>query len=79
MLRQLTTKRISAVRNLSVSRVARIENPSRTDSFKERENAQENAYVKKHETEQLKQLKEKLEQQKKAVDEIETEIKNLKK
>ncbi|KAF5212314.1 putative ATPase inhibitor [Clavispora lusitaniae] len=78
MLRQLTTKRVSAARNISVSRMARIETPNKTDSFKDREHAQEAAYIKKHESEQLKQLKEKLEQQKKAVNDLEKEIKDLK-
>lgn len=79
MLRQLATKRIAGVRNFSVSSTVKLDTPSKSDAFKDRENAQENVYIKKHEAEQLKQLKERLEQQKKAVEQLEKDIKDLKK
>lgn len=56
-----------------------VEQPGHNDSFKDRESAQEGAYIKKHEAEQLKKLREKLEEQKKVVLDLETELKNLKK
>ncbi|GEQ68868.1 hypothetical protein JCM33374_g2537 [Metschnikowia sp. JCM 33374] len=77
MLRQITTKRIAAVRSFSVTRPAAANGGK--DSFKEREAASEAAYVKKHEAEQLKELKEKLAEQKKTVQNLEKELKNLKK
>lgn len=79
MLRQLATKRTIATRGFSVSRAALTEQPSKSDAFKERESAQENAYVKKHEAEQLRKLREKLDEQKKVVDQLEKEIKEMKK
>lgn len=79
MLRQLTTKRFIAARSFSVSSTVRVDSPSKTDAFKDRENAQENVYIKKHEAEQLRKLKVKLEEQKKAVEQLENEIKDLKK
>ncbi|SGZ50507.1 CIC11C00000000233 [Sungouiella intermedia] len=78
MLKQLATKRIAGVRAFSVSRAVAVDQPSKTDAFKDRENAQENVYIKKHEAEQLKQLKERLAEQKKAVDQLEKDIKDLK-
>lgn len=80
MLRQLATKRTAAVRAFSITRTAMADTPNKSgDAFKEREAANENAYVKKHEAEQLKKLREKLDEQKKVVDKLESEIKNLKK
>lgn len=79
MLRQLATKRIAPVRALSLTRPALVEKPAKSDSFKDREAANENVYVKKHEAEQLKQLKAQLEKQKKAVDKLEKEVENFKK
>ncbi|KAK8442895.1 hypothetical protein ACI3LY_002693 [Candidozyma auris] len=79
MLRQLATRNATkSVRAFSISRRAMVEGPSRTDSFKDRENAQEGAYIKKHEAEQLKKLKERLEEQKKVVDKLEKDLKNFK-
>lgn len=49
------------------------------DAFGDREKAQENYYIKKHEAEQLKNLREKLEKQKEAINNLENEINNLKK
>lgn len=79
MLRQLATKRMQGVRTFSMSRAVALEQPSKTDAFKDRENAQENVYIKKHEAEQLKKLKERLDEQKKAVDQLEKDIQDLKK
>lgn len=70
---------MQGVRTFSVSRAAALEQPSKTDAFKDRENAQENVYIKKHEAEQLKKLKERLAEQKKAVDQLEKDIQDLKK
>lgn len=78
MLRQLATKRNIAIRSFSVTPAMRVDAPSKSDAFKDRENAQENVYIKKHEAEQLKQLRERLEQQKKAVEQLEKDIKDLK-
>lgn len=76
MLRQIATRRVASVRAFSVTRPAFADGK---DSFKEREAASEAAYVKKHEVEQLKALKEQLAQQKKTVKDLEKEIKELKK
>lgn len=70
---------MQGVRTFSVSRAVALEQPSKTDAFKDRENAQENVYIKKHEAEQLKKLKERLDEQKKAVDQLEKDIQDLKK
>lgn len=78
MLRQLATRRSPAVRAFSVTRAVLADAPSKTDAFKDRESAQENAYVKKHEAEQLKKLRERLSEQKKVVDQLEKEIKDIK-
>lgn len=78
MFRQLATKRIAGARSFSRSTIAMVDQPSKADAFKDRENAQENVYIKKHEAEQLKQLKERLAEQKKAVDQLEKDIKDLK-
>lgn len=78
MLRQLTA-RTPAARSFSRSAVALVEQPNKSDSFREREAANENAYVKKHEAEQLKKLREQLEQQKNIVNKLQDEIKDLKK
>jgi small-conductance mechanosensitive channel len=70
----------SSIRSFSMSSVARTnEAPSKQDAFGEREKAQENVYIKKHEAEQLRALKEKLEQQKQTIDKLEKEIKDIKK
>ncbi|EGW35018.1 uncharacterized protein SPAPADRAFT_58152 [Spathaspora passalidarum NRRL Y-27907] len=44
------------------------------DKFAEKERAQENLYIKKHEAEQLKKLKERLQQQKETLDQLEKDI-----
>lgn len=78
MFRQLTRKSIST-RSFAVTRAAFADAPSKGDAFKDRENAQETAYIKKHEAEQLAKLKAKLEEQKKVVSDLEKEIKEIKK
>lgn len=59
--------------------VVRSDAPSKQDAFSDREKAQENIYIKKHEAEQLKALREKLDQQKETIDKLEKEIKGYKK
>lgn len=68
-------------RALHTSRVLATEGATGAakDQFSEREKAQENVYIKKHEAEQLKKLREKLNQQKETIDNLEKEINNLKK
>lgn len=78
MFKQLAAKK-TPVRAFSISRSALVQQPNKSDSFKDRENAQENSYIKKHEAEQLKKLREKLEEQKKVVQDLEQELKDLKK
>ncbi|KAM9903436.1 hypothetical protein OXX69_007930 [Metschnikowia pulcherrima] len=73
MLRQVATKRVPALRSFSVTRPMAAEGGK--DAWKEREAASETAYVKKHEAEQLKALREKLAEQKKTVADLEKEIK----
>ncbi|WPK26191.1 hypothetical protein PUMCH_003539 [Australozyma saopauloensis] len=77
MLRQVT-RTAPAFRQFSFTQRAFTE-PTKNDSFKDREAANENVYVKKHEAEQLKKLKEQLEKQKKVVEDLNKEIDNLKK
>lgn len=77
MLRQLATRNTKSVRAFSISRRAMVEGPGKSDSFKDRENAQEGAYIKKHEAEQLAKLRERLEEQKKVVDKLEKDLKDL--
>lgn len=83
MLSQLVAKRTlqSSVRQFSTARVALgTDSPNaNNDAFSEREKAQENVYVKKHEAEQLKALREKLQQQKESITKLEDEINNIKK
>lgn len=47
--------------------------------FNDKERAEENVYVKKHEAEQLKALKEQLAKQKETIDKLSDEIKSFKK
>ncbi|EGV62728.1 hypothetical protein PSN45_000682 [Yamadazyma tenuis] len=72
-----------SVRSLSTTRVVLSSNEGATaagkDAFSDRERAQETAYVKKHEAEQLKALKEQLAKQKETIDQLAQEIKSLKK
>lgn len=79
MLRQLTARSAPTVRHFSLTQRALTNGSNSSDSFKEREAANENVYVKKHEAEQLKKLKEQLEKQKKVVEDLSKEIDNLKK
>lgn len=79
MLRQLTARSTPAIRRFSLTQRAMSDGPNKSDSFKDREAANENVYVKKHEAEQLKKLKEQLERQKKVVEDLSKEIDNLKK
>ncbi|ABN67435.1 ATPase inhibitor mitochondrial precursor [Scheffersomyces stipitis CBS 6054] len=71
----------TSVRAFSVSRVAMTEGAinQANDAFSEKERAQENIYIKKHEAEQLKALKEKLEKQKETIEKLEKEIGDIKK
>lgn len=79
MLRQLAARNTTkSIRAFSISIRAMVDGPSKSDSFKERESAQEGAYIKKHEAEQIKKLRERLEEQKKVVDKLEQDIKNIK-
>lgn len=77
MLRSIASR--NTIRTFSAARVARVDAPNKSDAFKERENAQENAYIKKHEAEQLKKLKAQLDQQKEVVEKLQKEINDLKK
>lgn len=79
MLKQFTARSGSAVRSLSSTTRVLFDKPSKSDSFKEREAANENMYVKKHEAEQLRKLREQLEKQKKVVEDLSNEIDKLKK
>lgn len=79
MLRQLTARSTPAIRRFSLTQRAMTEGPNKSDSFKDREAANENVYVKKHEAEQLKKLREQLDRQKKVVEDLSKEIDNLKK
>ncbi|CAN3375386.1 hypothetical protein DIURU_002417 [Diutina rugosa] len=73
-----TTSRIS-VRAFSVSRAALLDGSIVQDkgSFSEKERAQETAYIKAHEAEQLKKLRKKLEEQKQTINDLEKEIDNI--
>lgn len=77
MLRHISKPQ--TVRFFSVARAARVEHPSKTDSFKERETAEETAYIRKQEKEQLQKLRKQLDDQKQVVDKLEKELKDLKK
>lgn len=83
MLSQSIARRTiqSSIRSFSTARVCLNEGSTGQgkDGFADREKAQENYYIKKHEADQLKALREKLENQKKAVSDLEQEIKDLKK
>ncbi|CCG22345.1 hypothetical protein CORT_0B06360 [Candida orthopsilosis Co 90-125] len=70
----------ASIRYFSTSRAMLIESGSNIgkDSFHEKERAQENVYIKKQEEAQLKKLKEKLEEQKKTIENLEEELKNHK-
>jgi len=81
MLSQITRRQlVSSVRTFSTARVALSEGAinQANDAFSDKEKAQENLYIKKHEQEQLKALREKLQQQKEAIDQLETEIEKMK-
>lgn len=77
MLSQVAKR--TSIRSFSRARVLLSDGVTGNDAFSDREKAQENIYIKKHEAEQLKALKEKLEQQKQAISDLEKEIKDLKK
>lgn len=82
MLSQISKRSLqSSVRAFSTARVAMSEGAinQANDAFSEKEKAAENVYVKKHEAEQLRALKEKLQKQKETIDKLEDEISNLKK
>lgn len=82
MLSQVAKRTVqSSVRSLSTARVLLTETPSGQgrSPFNDREKAEETVYIKKHEAEQLKALREKLEKQKEAISELESEINKLKK
>ncbi|AMD20094.1 HCL057Wp [Eremothecium sinecaudum] len=49
-------------------------NINSNDAFRKREKAQEDMYVKQHEKEQLKRLREKLQEQQKKIDSLEQQI-----
>ncbi|CAK9438358.1 uncharacterized protein LODBEIA_P25820 [Lodderomyces beijingensis] len=68
----------ASVRLFSTTRVAMVDSKIGRDSFSEKERAQENVYVRKQEEAQLKKLREKLEEQKKTIADLEAEIKNHK-
>ncbi|KAG7660793.1 uncharacterized protein J8A68_005755 [[Candida] subhashii] len=79
MLSQITKRsitRTSFIRNFSISRIAMTEGaiPQGSDAFAEKERAVENLYIRKHEAEQLKELKKKLEQQKETIEKLEKEL-----
>lgn len=67
-----------SIRSISITRPALVDNVGK-DAFNDREKAQESAYIKKHEAEQLKALKEQLDKQKETIDKLSDEIKGLKK
>ncbi|ODV80887.1 uncharacterized protein CANTADRAFT_47915 [Suhomyces tanzawaensis NRRL Y-17324] len=67
----------TSIRSFSAARVARTEGGS--EAFNEREKAHENLYIKKHEAEQLKQLREKLQEHKETIEKLENQIKEIKK
>ncbi|KAK6456216.1 ATPase inhibitor mitochondrial precursor [Scheffersomyces xylosifermentans] len=71
----------ASARAFSTSRVALSEGAinNANDAFSEKERAQENVYIKKHEAEQLKALREKLEKQKQTIEKLEKEIDDIKK
>ncbi|RLV94364.1 hypothetical protein JA1_001840 [Spathaspora sp. JA1] len=68
--------RASFIRNFSSARIAMTEGAINEtgDKFAEKERAQENLYIKKHEAEQLKKLRERLQQQKETLDQLEKDI-----
>lgn len=80
MLSQITRSSIRGVRLFSTSRIALTEGAisQSKDAFAEKERAQENVYIRKQEEAQLKKLKEKLEEQKKTIENLEEELKNHK-
>lgn len=79
--RTIARRAALSTRALHTSRVLATEGATNAanDLFAEREKAQENVYIKKHEAEQLKKLREKLEQQKETINNLEKEISDLKK
>ena len=76
MLSQIARSSVRGVRLFSTSRVALTEGaiPQSKDAFSEKERAQENVYIKKHEAAQLKKLKEKLQKQQETIDKLEKEL-----
>lgn len=70
MLSQVSRRALS-VRSFSTSRIAFAAPPGGKDSFREKENAEEAAYVRKHEAEQLAKLREELAKQKTKIAELE--------
>ncbi|CAK7901239.1 ATPase inhibitor, mitochondrial [[Candida] anglica] len=78
MLSQVS-KRAFSVRAFSTSRVSlTAPPPSGNNSFNDREKAQEGAYIKKHEAEQLAKLREELAKQKESLNKLEDQIKDIK-
>lgn len=68
-------------RSMSTSKALLSNNEGATsgnDAFANRERAQENAYIRKHQAEQLQKLKDDLAKQKETIDKLSDEIKNLK-
>lgn len=81
-LSSIKTSSIRSIRSISTSRSLLSNSEGATASSKEfsdREKAQETAYIKKHEAEQLKALKEQLAKQKETIDKLSDEIKSMKK
>lgn len=75
--RTITSQAFKTVstRSFSTGRVVFAEK----SGFNDKERAEENVYVKKHEAEQLKALKEQLAKQKETIDKLSDEIKSFKK
>lgn len=72
MLSQVSKRALSA-RAFSTTRVALL-GPTGNDAFAEREKGQESAYIRKHEAEQLAQLKEELAKQKESIEKLEEQL-----
>lgn len=71
---------VQSVRSFSSTRIAAKGTiNSGSQAFNDKEQAQENLYIKKHEQEQLRILKEKLEKQKETIEKLQQDVDNLKK
>lgn len=72
---------VQSVRAFSTSRVAATKGTvsSGSKAFDDKEQAQENMYIRKHEQEQLQKLREKLDQQKATIDKLQKDVDSLKK